>query len=204
MTENIKRTMEFIKEKFKPECKESGFIYRYEHSLRVAAIGQQIAKEEGLNKEALTIACLLHDIGYIECFSDEDYDYHGRISERIARDFLESFAYEKDLIETICYGIRIHTEEPEHTPTSFEESIADADNIDRFDAFRLYEGLRINSIENMSSIEIIEFANARIERLTTLLSHKNGTMTAARMWKDKITYQIDYFKKLKSQMELSL
>ena len=202
MTKNIERTIDYIKIKFQPECKELGFTYRYDHSLRVGAIGGKIAKEERLNEEALTIACLLHDIGYIECFSDEDYDYHGRISERIAREFLESIAFEKEWIDTICYGIRIHTEEPNHTPTVFEKSIADADNIDRFDAFRLYEGLRIQSIENMSSIEIIEFANARIERLTKLYSHKNGTMTATSMWQDKITYQIDYFKRLKSQMEL--
>lgn len=204
MTENIVKTIAYIKEQFRPECKESRFTYRYEHSLRVAAIGGQIAKEEGLNEEALTIACLLHDIGYIECFSDEDYDYHGRISERIAREFLESIAFEKEWIDTICYGIRIHTEEPDNIPTVFEKSIADADNIDRFDAFRLYEGLRIQSLENMCSIEIIEFANARIERLTSNLFHKNGTMTATKMWQDKITYQIDYFKRLKSQMELHI
>lgn len=204
MTENIRRTIEYIKEKFQPESNDSKFVYRYEHSLRVAAIGRQIAEAEGLNEEALTIACLLHDIGYIECFSDEDYDYHGRISERIAKEFLESIAFDKEWIDTICYGIRIHTEEPEKRPTAFEKSIANADNIDRFDAFRLYEGLRIQSIENMSSIEIIEFANARIERLTKNLSHKNGTMIATKMWQDKITYQIDYFKRLKSQMELHI
>lgn len=204
MTENIVKTIAYIKEQFQPECKESRFTYRYEHSLRVAAIGGKIAKEEGLNVEALTIACLLHDIGYIECFSDEDYDYHGRISERIAREFLESIAFEKEWIDTICYGIRIHTEEPDNIPTVFEKSIADADNIDRFDAFRLYEGLRIQSLENMCSIEIVEFANARIERLTSNLFHNNGTMTATKMWQDKIAYQIDYFKRLKSQMELHI
>ena len=152
----------------------------------------------------MIIACLLHDIGYIECFSDEDYDNHGRISERLARDFLESIAFEKEWIDSICYGIRIHTEDPERIPTAFEKSIANADDIDRFDVFRLYEGLRIQSIENMTSIEIIEFANARIEELMTLFSHKNGTMTATRMWQDKITYQIDYLKRLKKQMELHI
>lgn len=70
--------------------------------------------------------------------------------------------------------------------------------------FRLYEGLRIQSIKNMTSIEIIEFANARIEELMTFFSHKNGTMTATRMWQDKITYQIDYLKRLKKQMELHI
>ncbi len=115
MTENIQTTLDFIKEKFKPESKDSKFTYRYEHTLRVAAIGQMIAKKEGLGEEALIIACLLHDIGYIECVTHEDFDLHGRISERIAREFLETISYDKDLIETICYGIRIHTEEPDRT-----------------------------------------------------------------------------------------
>lgn len=67
MTENIRKTEAFIKERFLSDAKGDQFdwTYRYEHSLRTAAIGQRIAREEGLNEEALIIACLLHDIGYI-------------------------------------------------------------------------------------------------------------------------------------------
>ena len=34
---------------------------------RVAIIGKEIAKKEGLNVEDLMIACLLHDVSDFEC-----------------------------------------------------------------------------------------------------------------------------------------
>lgn len=35
---------------------------------RVAIIGKEIAKKEGLNVEDLMIACLLHDVSDFECY----------------------------------------------------------------------------------------------------------------------------------------
>lgn len=203
ITDNIKATMEFIKEKFQVDSSDT-FTYRYEHTIRVGAIGQKIAREEKMNEEALIIACLLHDIGYIDCKTEEDYDLHGRISERIAREFLESIHYDKEWIETICYGIRIHTEEPDRKPTAFESSIADADNIDRFDAYRLYENLKYSEIEKMNAKKIKELAQKRIARLRELKDYPNGSKTANVMWKDRLSYQIAYYERLISQMELKI
>ncbi|MGN0784359.1 MAG: HD domain-containing protein, partial [Candidatus Aphodomorpha sp.] len=45
--------------------------YRLEHSMRVANIGREIARAEGLAEEALVIACLLHDISYGEPWEGE-------------------------------------------------------------------------------------------------------------------------------------
>lgn len=38
---------------------------------RVAIIGKEIAKKEGLNVEDLLIACLLHDVSDFECLKDQ-------------------------------------------------------------------------------------------------------------------------------------
>lgn len=38
---------------------------------RVAIIGKEIAKKEGLNVEDLLIACLLHDVNDFECLKDQ-------------------------------------------------------------------------------------------------------------------------------------
>ena len=38
---------------------------------RVAIIGKEIAKKEGLNVEDLLIACLLHDVIDFECLKDQ-------------------------------------------------------------------------------------------------------------------------------------
>lgn len=207
MTDNIRKTVCFIKEKFESIEEFRKDKYRYEHSLRVGVLGERIAKAEGLDEEGLVIACLLHDIGYIECKTEEDFNTHGRISERIAREFLESLQFENERIESICYGIRIHTEEPKdilREPTPFELSVQDADNIDRFDAYRLYLHLEYNKIEGMSPTELSEFANKKIDAYTKYLSMNCGTKTASDLWRDVISYQMEYFKRLKKQMNLGL
>jgi len=48
-------------------------------------------------------------------------------------------------VDEICYGIAIHVDgksdfKGEKTPLAL--SIGDADNIDRFDVYRIYDGLR--------------------------------------------------------------
>lgn len=207
ITQNIKSTIDFIKEKFMIDSGDKKYQYRYEHSLRVAAIGRQIAVVEGMDTEALVIGCLLHDIGYIECTSDDDHNLHGRISAQIAEKFLGDIQYNERLIETISYGISIHTEAEEdliRKPTPFEASVADADNIDRFDAFRLYEGLKYSAIEEMTQNEIAEFAAKRIARLNELMDYPFGTKTGTEMWQDKLVFQIAYYKRLLEQMESTL
>lgn len=206
MTETIRKTEAFIKEKFLSGENEESFnwVYRYEHSLRTAGIGQQIAREEGLDEEALIIACLLHDIGYISCKNEEDYDIHGRLSEVIAREFLISIGYDQERTNTICYGIRIHTEQEEdyeRKPTPFEMSVADADDIDRFGAYRLYANLRyFFDMDKKTPMEMIDLSEQRVNRYEKYINMERGTQTAARMWKDTLGFQIEYFKRLGTQM----
>ena len=52
--EYLVKAQEYLKLKIKD-------TYRLAHSYRVANIGKEIAKKEGLNVEDLMIACLLHD-----------------------------------------------------------------------------------------------------------------------------------------------
>ena len=77
--------------------------YRLAHSYRVANIGKEIAKKEGLNVEDLMIACLLHDVSYCTPFKTQDeWQNHGRVSSKMVRTFLESIDYPKERIHDIC------------------------------------------------------------------------------------------------------
>jgi uncharacterized protein len=206
MTENIRKTDAFIREKFLSgeNGEKFDWVYRYEHSLRTAGIGQRIAREEGLDEEALTIACLLHDIGYINCKTEEDYDVHGRLSAEIAREFLASISYNTDLIDTICYGIKIHTEPEEmyeRKPTPFEMSVNDADDIDRFDAYRLYSHLRhFFNFDEMTPMEMLDFSEQRITRYEEYMSMERGTKTASRIWRDTLGFHMEFYQRLRTQM----
>lgn len=100
---SVELAKEFLRRKFdgseyfsdKPSEKE----YRYEHSVRVANIGKYIAEKEGLDAEAMVVACLLHDISYCGKFKDsEDYRNHGRYSAKLRARFLRSLALNPTLL----------------------------------------------------------------------------------------------------------
>lgn len=212
MEQNIRKTFDFLKEQFdkstymteNPNSKK----YRLEHTMRVANIGKEIAKKEGLNEETLIIGCLLHDISYIHEFkSEEDWLNHGRDSAKIARPFLETLQLSKEQIDEICYGIAIHVDDRSDFPgerTALALSIGDSDNIDRFDVFRIYENLQFNSFSELAYEEQIEYVLKTLEKLNKYRNMELATKTATDMWVDRITYQIQFFERLKSQLELNL
>lgn len=211
MEGNIERTIKFLEEQFNnseymsknPKSKK----YRFEHSIRVANIGKEIARKEGLDEESLIIACLLHDISYRGEFnSEDDWLNHGRNSAKIARPFLETLELEDEQIDEICYGIAIHVDDESDFPgekTPFAQSIGDSDNIDRFDAFRIYENLEYRSFSSLPYEEQIDDVIRVLERLNKYKNMKFATKAATDMWLDRIIFQIDFYERLKSQLETS-
>lgn len=211
ISENVKKTITFIKEQFdNSEYFKNNLAhkqYRLTHTYRVAAIGQKIAQGENLNEEALIIGCLLHDISYaLGIESDEDWLNHGRKSATIARAFLESLDIKKDILEEVCYGIAIHVDDKadflgERTPLAL--SIGDSDNIDRYDVYRLYETVKYSNFENISLDEQFNFVKKMQEKLNRLLNMEIATRTGKRLWQDKINYQISFYERLLKQLEYS-
>lgn len=207
----IKLTEEFLKRKFD----ESNYFsdktaekdYRFEHSIRVANIGKIIAEKEGMDSEAMVIACLLHDISYCNEFeSREDARNHGRYSAKIARPFLEEIGIEPEIAEEICYGIAIHVDDEADFPgkrTAFSMTVGDADNIDRFDAYRIFENLKWVKYDEMNIEEKKNHCEKIIEKLEKFKNLDFATKTSKLMWIEKLDYQKDFYKKLLEQVKNS-
>lgn len=146
-TKMVAKTESFLKDTFAASTyllsNPTDRDYRLEHSYRVANITKAIAEAEGFNVTHAVIAGLLHDIAYCEeMVTREDRMNHGRRGAVIARPFLESLGLPADAVNEICYGIAIHVDDEadfEWERTPFCETVGDADNIDRFDAYRIYE-----------------------------------------------------------------
>lgn len=206
----IQLTENFLKEKFNTSeyfaQHESERAYRLEHSYRVANIGKEIAKAEGFDVECMVIGCLLHDISYCQVFKDGEYVNHGRVSAKIARPFLETLELTSQQIEDICYGIAIHVDDKadfEGERTSFALTIGDADNIDRFDVYRIYENLQYRNYSEMTIDQKIEYVDTMLEKLPKLKELEFATETSKQMWFKKLDFQIEFYNKLKSQNECS-
>lgn len=178
--------------------------YRYEHTLRVAAIGRAIAVQEGFDPETLELACLLHDVGYVRCKTQADYEHHGKLSAEIARDFLQTLDLDPAQLETICYALLVHTEDEHDHPrpcTPLEASVCDADNIDRFDALRMADTVTFYDFMKKRPKEIVAICHEQIERYQQYLDLPFATRAATALWRDRLGFQLEYFRRLKTQME---
>ena len=181
--------------------------YRLEHSYRVANIAKAIAEAEGFNVTYAVIGGLLHDIAYCEeMVTREDRMNHGRRSAAIARPFLENLGLSADAVNEICYGIAIHVDDEadfEWERTPFCETVGDADNIDRFDAYRIYETLEYLKFSEMNLADKREKVVSTIDRLIGYKEMKMGTDTAKSLWIQRLDYYIGFYEKLKAQLDSS-
>lgn len=208
--ELIQKTEEFLKTSLRNnpyyDAKPSDGEYRLEHSYRVANIGKQIAEQEGFDVTETVIACLLHDVSYGIKFTEGNWANHGRDSARIARPFLKDLGLPDDRINDICYGIAIHVDDKadfEGERTAFAETVGDADNLDRFDAYRIYETLQYCNFKEMSLDEKKEKVASTLQNLNNLKGNKLGTAAATALWKERIAYYISFYEKLQAQLENS-
>ena len=211
MTERVQKTLEFLREQFeKPayfQKEPSQKNYRFEHSIRVAHIAAEIARAEGMDEELMTIAGLLHDVGYGQDFP-EDYDWnnHGRDGAHIARPFLEELGLSETEVNEICYAIAIHVDDEadfEWERTAFSETVGDADNIDRFDTYRIYETVKYKGFEELELDGRIGWLKTRLEQLERLREFKFGTKTAIALWQERLDFQAEFFGRMLKQMEAS-
>ena len=209
--EMITKTEAFLKDTFAAsaylQVNPTDRDYRLEHSYRVANIAKRIAEAEGFDVTHAVMAGLLHDIAYCEEMPTRaDRMNHGRRSAAIARPFLESLGLSADAVNEICYGIAIHVDDQadfawERTP--FSETVGDADNIDRFDAYRIYETLHFVKFSEMPLDKKKETIAATIAKLTRYKELKLGTETAKALWLHRLEDYISFYEKLKVQMENS-
>lgn len=210
-TEIIAKTEAFLKDTFAAstylQANPADRDYRLEHSYRVANIAKAIAEAEGFHVTYAVIAGLLHDIAYCEeMVTREDRLNHGRRSAAIARPFLESLRLPADTVNEVCYGIAIHVDDKadfEWEWTPFCETVGDADNIDRFDAYRIYETLEYLKFSEMRLKDKQEQVVSTIEKLNRFKEMKLGTATAKNLWIQRLDYYIGFYEKLKAQMDSS-
>jgi len=173
--------------------------YRWRHTLRVCHYGRQLAEAEGANVELTVAACLLHDVAV---FDEGEWEGHGRLGARLSRAFLYTL-YTPDEAENICYSVALHADDRadfDHPPTVESKIVTDADNVDRFDAYRLLKFCQPD-IDDFGRL----VANAR-ERKRKLEDYRERQVMATRagheLFNRQLDFQIDFFARLILQSEL--
>ncbi|HBK85435.1 MAG TPA: HD domain-containing protein [Firmicutes bacterium] len=207
----VEATLRFLFDQFEkntyydehPEAK----AYRLEHSFRVAKIGRTIAESEGFHVEGMVIACLLHDVSYGEGLNGEEaWLNHGRRAAEIARPLLETLDLPSHVVKDILYGIAMHVDDEAGFPgtrTPFAETVGAADNIDRFDVYRLCETLQNARFNELPLGKKQAYCEKRLLRLPQLMEMDMGTATGNQLWKERLSFQIEYFQRLSAQLAAS-
>ena len=203
----VENTRDYVKHRFLSEMNREDGYYRYTHSLRVAAICRSIALAEGMDEEMLVLGGLLHDIGYVACRTRPDYTDHGLKSAEIAAAFLKEQGYDPLKAESICYGIRVHTQPDEdrvREATFLEDTVSDADNIDRFDAWRFSRSLYWDGLDKMTVPHMRQLSVTRCQKMQELRNLRFATETARTLWNEKLDLWTDFYTRLGEQMDLTL
>jgi uncharacterized protein len=171
-------------------------VYRWEHTMRVAQHGKTLAINEGAEVEMVVAACLLHDVAHFE--SDDDYKDHGRRGAAIARPLLKELGYTQEQVDNICFAIAVHVDgkaEFEHPMTIEAQCVTDADNIERFGAYRILQWC-VPEMEDFP--KLIKKLSARIKQLREYRDREKilETQTGDRLFKVQLDRQIDFFQAL--------
>ncbi len=207
MEERIKRVAEYARQYLyaMAEKREGDYIdpdYRWQHTLRVVNIGRQIAEAEGANVEHVLAGCLLHDMAHFD--DDDNYRDHGRLAARLCRPFLDEIGYSDEDIKAICYAVAVHVDgkaDFEHPETLEAEIVSDADNIDRFSAYRILLYCQPEVFDFMALVAKLE------ERLAVLRDYRTkrlmGTETGHHLFNQKLDRQIEFYEEILAQNELT-
>lgn len=156
----------------------------------------------------MVVACLLHDVSYCEKFEGkDDWLNHGRRASQIVRPYIETLDFKKEEVDDILYGIAIHVDDKadfEGEKTPFALSVGDADNIDRFDTYRIYENLKNALFDELPYENQLQICTKKIENLQKYLSMEFATATSTNLLKDKLKFQLQFYNRLKHQLENSI
>ena len=172
--------------------------YRWQHTLRVTHYGRQIAEAEGADIELAVAACLLHDSEkYSDWQKGEDERSHGRVAAQTARPFLAQIGYSPEQVDNICYSIAVHVDGSagyEHEHTLEARVVSDADNVDRFGAYRVL----LWCVDDMSNYAaLIAKLGDRVQRLKDYRERQvMETGYGNHLFNQQLELQIDFFQKL--------
>lgn len=177
-------------------------VYRWEHTLRVAQYGQQIVRAEDADEEVVIAACLLHDVAHFDPL--EDHKDHGRLGARLSRALLNNLGYSAEQENAICYAVAVHVDgnaDFEHAHTLEADIVSDADNIDRFGAFRILQWCAPGMDEFGALADNLRKRVVHLEGY--LANNPLETPTGQALFARQLQRQIAFFRSLIDEYDLS-
>lgn len=171
--------------------------YRWQHTQRVCHYGRVLAEDEGADAGLVLAACLLHDVAAFDEGPPQD---HGRRGAEIARPFLLGLGCSPEEVEAICYAVASHVD-VDHLETLEAKIVTDADNIDRFGAYRILLWCR----EDLDDFDkLTARLPSRVERLAEYRERRPLETSAGNaMFDRQLELQLAVFRTILQEKEIT-
>ncbi len=106
--------------------------YRFNHTLNVMALAEEIGEAEGADLDVVRVAALFHDVAKL----DADQDVHAAEGARVAREYLTTRGeYPPRFVERVCSAIEDHSYQGDVTDLNLEaQCLVEADLLDKVGA----------------------------------------------------------------------
>ncbi len=125
---------------------EADSVHDFDHILRVLAMAERLAREEGADLEIVRTAALLHDWGRAE--EKRTGEDHAQIAARHARLFLRKRGAEPAFIEAVAHAIAAHRFRRPPAPQTPEARVLfDADKLDAIGAIGIARAYAYAGVE---------------------------------------------------------
>ena len=126
----IEKARKFVESEIKKPTSNVPVDFIYDHLIPMEKHSKKLSNMLGGDKEIISLAVWLHDVGSI-IYRRND---HHITSARIAQKFLEQEKYDSEKLKIVLDCIRHHRQSTNFKRTTIEEKIiADADAISNFD-----------------------------------------------------------------------
>lgn len=170
-------------------------LHALQHGLRVAAIAEDIAKENELPEASITmlkVCGILHDVGYIKTYNEHGYNSMIMVSDFLDKEFNKE---EADLCKEI---IKHHSNKSENiTGNVLEHIFKDADLIDEYGVQSLM--MCSNWVDHKTPF-YFKALEARIGEKELAFGDKVYDMLKTEAGKTLFKRKIDFVKTLKGQL----
>ena len=106
--------------------------YRFNHTLNVMSLAEEIAEAEGADRDIVRVAALFHDVAKL----DAEQEVHAQEGARVAREYLERRGdYPGRFVDRVCAAIEEHTHQGPLTEIDPEtRCLIEADLLDKVGA----------------------------------------------------------------------
>ena len=83
----------------------------------------------------------------------------------------------------------------------FAESISDADNLDRYDAYRIYDSLQYDKFSDKLNSDKIKYCQDQILRIRKNKSASLATTTATNEFHKELNFSEEFYERMLEQMQ---